>query len=107
MSFEFLKPMIKTSCFAVEDISGHSYLFDHDPGTDLRYPDEVDILFRYIVEGVFHPLHAEDMGEEGKLVGYILATAHDEYIGVYEVKGEHVLGADWEDITKEVLDKLS
>ena len=74
MSYERLKPIKTTNCYAVEDISGDSYLLDHSPVEDMIYPDEVDLLYREIVEGVFYPIKKVIFINDKKLVGYFIVN---------------------------------
>lgn len=108
MSYERLKPIKKTNCYAVEDISGDSYLFDHNPTEDMWDPSEVDHLYREIVEGVFYPIKNVIIINDKKLVGYFLDEVDREYKCVYESKGEFSLDTDmdWLPISKEILDAV-
>lgn len=109
MRYKRLNPTKKTYCFAVEDISGDSYLSTHNPAKDIRDPSEVEHYYREVIEGVFYPIKNATFINDKKLVGYFFDEILDkEYKYVYEINGEFALDTDmdWLTISKEILDTV-
>jgi hypothetical protein len=75
------------------------YLLDHNPSERMRYPEDVDHLYREIVEGVYYP---QISGVDSNICGYFLDTEDNEYI-TFNKNGFYT-DAEWKSPSEELLD---